>query len=184
MYTYNQKNLTFSLAIVSMLLFSGCGPNDTSNKSENYPQTESPKKISVKSKLSEEKNKLSEEEITELEVELETEINALLTNNHYLKLIDPEYNINNNYQQPANLLSVKIVDNNIKIYFGKFEIEDETSIEDFISAMFDSGDNFAIEHKIKNPDVELYFDGKSLTDMSAKYNQEMRDVFSKEQSNK
>jgi len=177
MYTYNQKNLTFSLAIVSMLLFSGCGPNDTSNKSENYPQTESPKKISVKSKFSEEK-------ITELEVELEANINALLTNNHYLKLIDPEYNINNNYQQPANLLSVKIVDNNINIYFGKFEIEDETSIEDFISAMFDSGYNFAIEHKIKNPDVELYFDGKSLTDISAKYNQEMRDVFSKEQSNK
>ena len=89
MYTYNQKNLTFSLAIESMLLFSGCGPNDTSNKSENYPQTENPKKSFVT-----QESKLSEEKITELEAN----INALLTNNHYLKLIDPEYNINNNYQ--------------------------------------------------------------------------------------
>jgi len=163
---HNKKNLNFSLILSAMILLSGCDSNENNSKMEN------PKKVFVK-----EESKFSKEKIAELEAELKADVIDLITNDRYMKVIDPEYHINKKYPHPANLLSVKIVDNIIKLYFDELKLTDDLILENFTSPLYTSGYSLAEKYNIENSQVELYFDGKELSDMLAKSDQEMRDIF-------
>jgi len=154
---YKKRNLGFTLVISAILLLSGCG--NENSVTEKTPSTQiNPNKV----------NKI--ENIAEIELELDTTLT---------KMINSDFigNKNTNYQKASNLLSVKIINNVIKLYFDEISMTEDFVMEDFTDPLYSMAYNIAIKKKINNPKVEIYFDGRFIDDIMEEKDKEIENNF-------
>ena len=143
MYTHKKK-LLVSLVLTTLLFLSGCGSED--DAIGNKPLT--------KTDLSE----INDVNKAELELEFYKTLSDMLD-------MGSSINKKVNYQKPFNLLSVKVVDNVINLYYAKIFLPNESVREDIISTIYATAYFIAEKNKIDNPKVNIYLDSKLIDDI-------------------
>lgn len=94
---------------------------------------------------------------TEISSKIHSEVSSVLNNDFYNRAMRSNFD-----SQSAQLLSVKISENIIKLFFDENLISENTSIEEITDPIFSTAYYIAEENGIKEPLVEIYINNKSL----------------------
>ena len=134
------KTISFSLILSSILVITGCSSN------KNHTETNS-----------------SQQSSSKLELEIHKEIQTMLDSNPYKGMIGKahyEASIED-YTKKRNLLRVKVDKNNhIKLFFDKTLLPKVAPLENITNPIIDRTYTIAKKHKLENPEVTIYADGK------------------------
>ena len=147
----HKKKLALSLILTTLLFLSGCG-------SENNSVGEKPFTKTYLSEINDVNETKSLDKISEIELELDITLSDIL---------DTSLSVNKkmNYQKPFNLLSVKIVNNVINLYFDEILLAKDSVREDITGPIYATAYFIAEKNQIDNPEVRIYIDSKLLDDI-------------------
>ena len=147
----HKKKLALSLILTTLLFLSGCG-------SENNSVGEKPFTKTYLSEINDVNETKSLDKISKIELELDSTLSDML---------DTGLSVNKkvNYQKPFNLLSVKIVNNVINLYFDEILLPKDSVREDITGPIYATAYFIAEKNQIDNPEVRIYIDSKLLDDI-------------------
>jgi len=107
----------------------------------------------------------TEKETSKIETEIYTELKKI-DGNFYVKTLGYLSSKDKDNYDKINLLSVKIINNRIKLFYNESLLsKKETPIEDITDPIFSTTYFIARKNKINNPIVKIYVNNKLLGDI-------------------